>query len=355
MEEFCRHHLAEHSLQVDAWIRLPLSSQLFLERLDLPSIHPFCDEENSYKSLMFPSAPDMGIPTDTVDESIFEYLTTTWYYYGRPRIALFEVWWFFLAGYVAPLGTLFLLFNTNISNKSSSLIDRFPIIATCTLLSSWITTTDDQYVLEFGRCYGLILLLTTLLLVHPKRKHTPLFLSLLLICLMVSPWSSEDQNHVPLTLKPGLYFNSENALVNNIVDIWKRTLPDYSKVATPWQWTGDARTGMPYTMNYVDRIPEFYRVWLPTIDDEYLALDISFPTDGNGHDWNKPLYLVLHGLNGGSKEGYVIDLCHERNKEGSTCVVMIARGLADTPIQGWTVRTPCITVKHSLHFLIQYM
>ena len=93
---------------------------------------------------------------------------------------------------------------------------------------------------------------------------------------------------------------------------------------------------MPYTLNCVPTKPEFHRVWMPTIDDEHVALDISFPRDG-GHNFENPLYLVLHGLNGGSAEGYVIDFCHERNKEGSTCVVLVARGLGGTPIQGWTM------------------
>jgi len=91
-------------------------------------------------------------------------------------------------------------------------------------------------------------------------------------------------------------------------------------------------------LNFVSPLPVFHRVWLPSVDQEYIGLDVAFPTVG-GHDEEKPIYLVLHGLNGGSKEGYVIDFCHERNEEGSTCVVMIARGLADTPIQGWTVST----------------
>jgi predicted alpha/beta-fold hydrolase len=98
----------------------------------------------------------------------------------------------------------------------------------------------------------------------------------------------------------------------------------------------DARTGMQYLFGYVAVPPHFHRVWLPTFDKEFVALDISFPPKV-GHDWQKPLYLVLHGLNGGSKEWYVIDFCHERNKEGSTLVVLIARGLEDTPIQGWAV------------------
>jgi hypothetical protein len=274
----------------------------------------------------------MGSPTESIDENFLEYLITTWHYYMIPSIAFFEVWVFFVAGYLAPLGMVFLLFNTRSADKYS-LMDRCPVVATSTIVSSWIVMTDDQYVLQFGRFYGLMMLLTTLIVLRLQRKHSLLLSSLLVFCLAMSPWSSEDPNHVTKTLKPGLYFNTENTLINNLVSHWKKTLPDYSQVATPWQWTGDARTGMPYTMNFVDRKPEFHRVWLPTVDDEYLALDVAFPADRDGHNWNMPLYLVLHGLNGGSKEGYVVDFCHERNKEGSTCVVMIARGLMDTPIQ----------------------
>lgn len=53
------------------------------------------------------------------------------------------------------------------------------------------------------------------------------------------------------------------------------------------------------------------------------------------HDMTKPVYLILHGLNGGSHEEYVKDFVQRRRSEGSTIVVMIARGMMDTDMVGW--------------------
>ena len=78
----------------------------------------------------------------------------------------------------------------------------------------------------------------------------------------------------------------------------------------------------------------------------YIALDIAFPYDAFNygakkmklvHDSTKPVYLVLHGLNGGSHEEYVKELVKRRRAEGSTVVVMIARGMMDTSMTGWNV------------------
>jgi predicted alpha/beta-fold hydrolase len=164
-----------------------------------------------------------------------------------------------------------------------------------------------------------------------------MLLLVFLMCYSISPWGWEDPDNIPTLAKAGFYYNDRNPLIHDMVSRWTLNLPDYSNVVTPYWMTGDARTGMSYTFGYVADPPHFHRVWLPTVDEEFVALDIAFPPNV-GHDWQKPLYLVLHGLNGGSREGYVIDFCHERNKEGSTCIVLIARGLGDTPIQGWTVR-----------------
>lgn len=216
------------------------------------------------------------------------------------------------------------------------LMERYPVVSFMNLVTSWVVLTDDGYVLEFGRQYGAFLLLATVATLQPQQqKHMVLLLFLLAVCSELSPWACEDPEHLPTRLvRSGVYFNAHNPTVNRTVSIWQETLPEYSQVATPWQWTGDARTGMSYFLNYVDRDPVFYRVWLPTEDEEFVALDVAFPDDG--HSWEKPLYLVLHGLNGGSTEGYVIDFARSRNREGSTVVVMIARGLDDTPLQGWT-------------------
>jgi len=66
--------------------------------------------------------------------------------------------------------------------------------------------------------------------------------------------------------------------------------------------------------------------------DEAVALDIVFPKEGYQSD--KPTFLVLHGLNGGSTEPYVLDLARQATKKGHTVAVMVNRGLMKTPVRG---------------------
>jgi predicted alpha/beta-fold hydrolase len=96
--------------------------------------------------------------------------------------------------------------------------------------------------------------------------------------------------------------------------------------------TGDARTGLPFLLHKVPN-PTWNRVWLPVSDGEVVALDILFPTTGYNAD--RPVYLMLHGLNGGSQEEYVKDFAWRRQAEEATVIVMIARGLMDLPLRGW--------------------
>merc|ERR1712176_636552 len=116
--------------------------------------------------------------------------------------------------------------------------------------------------------------------------------------------------------------------------------------ATSYLVNGDQRTGIPFIVNKVNE-QEYVRAWVRNVyDGEYIALDVAFPysNDDEGgakkkknfvHDINKPVYLILHGLNGGSHEEYVKDFVKRRRSEGSTVVVMIARGMMDTEIVGW--------------------
>ena len=106
--------------------------------------------------------------------------------------------------------------------------------------------------------------------------------------------------------------------------------------ATPWMPTGDARTGLPFLLHQ-DQVPapHWHRVWLPVDQgDEVVALDVAFPA--TGHSTQHPIYLVLHGLNGGSQEEYVKEFAWRRTEEGSTVVVLVARGLMDLPVR-WFV------------------
>jgi hypothetical protein len=99
-------------------------------------------------------------------------------------------------------------------------------------------------------------------------------------------------------------FTDSNQFIANVVEkhwseqYWKYS---YESDATRWMMTGDTRTGLPFLLNRVDR-SKMVRVWVPMPHDgEVVALDIAFPFDG--HDAIKPIYLIFHGLNGGSDEG----------------------------------------------------
>ena len=148
------------------------------------------------------------------------------------------------------------------------------------------------------------------------------------------------------TIEPGLYYSKSNPFISTIASNLKESAYTYDieHGATPYLVTGDQRTGIPFLVNSVED-QQYLRVYVmnPT-DSEPLALDIAFPYDnfdyGAGkkkliHDSAKPVYLVLHGLNGGSHEEYVKELVKRRRAEGSTVVVLIARGMMDTKMAGW--------------------
>jgi hypothetical protein len=144
-------------------------------------------------------------------------------------------------------------------------------------------------------------------------------------------------------IMPGLYHSRTNALVSSIVRHWPESnrLYDVSNGATPYLVNGDQRTGIPFVINNV-KDQEYVRVWTSNpYDGEVLALDVAFPysnychravvgddedgdggcvggtVDGDGgeegassriefvHDLERPVYLLLHGLNGGSHEEYM--------------------------------------------------
>ena len=151
------------------------------------------------------------------------------------------------------------------------------------------------------------------------------------------------------TISEGLYHSKHNPLISSVVSNWPENSRTYTVAngATPYLVNGDQRTGIPFLVNKVEE-QEYVRVWtVNRFDGEYLALDIAFPySDDNGddvdqrkfvHNLSKPVYLVLHGLNGGSHEEYVKDLVQRRRAEGSTVVVFIARGMMDTAMVGWNM------------------
>ena len=151
------------------------------------------------------------------------------------------------------------------------------------------------------------------------------------------------------TIEPGFY-HSDNPLIQSITRHWPESSRSYniSTGATPYLVNGDQRTGIPFLVNKVEE-QEYIRVHVRNpFDNESISLDIAFPYSDDVmktndpqrqyvHHLGKPVYLILHGLNGGSHEEYVKDFVLRRRSEGSTVVVMIARGMMNTSMKGWNV------------------
>jgi len=135
-------------------------------------------------------------------------------------------------------------------------------------------------------------------------------------------------------IEPGLYYDETNAFISETVQEWpvdKRTYDDGR--GTPWMITGDTRTGLPFMVNNVPE-QKFVRKWVPLPEEnEAIILDIAFP-DSKVIDDDKRVYLILHGINGDSNEGYVVDFVRRQVSLGNIVAVMVTRGLGDSPILG---------------------
>ncbi|KAJ1453438.1 Alpha/Beta hydrolase protein [Pelagophyceae sp. CCMP2097] len=115
---------------------------------------------------------------------------------------------------------------------------------------------------------------------------------------------------------------------------------------TPYLCTGDVCTLAPFLL-FGERKVRFVRSWISVanspapdgpngfkrspngVDDEACALDVSEVDQAN-----ELFYLVLHGLNGGSGEPFIQDFVSDVNARGSSCAVLIARGLMGTNVRG---------------------
>lgn len=347
IEEYCAQQVTED------WSSLAPSSQDFFRTLALPSLHPFCrDHAADFASYYLPNIPRQG-PLQSQDhlESVWDILATVGSMVTPPLAAMGELWLRLFASLIAPLGMAFLLHKEvfNKTGESPSFGERhLSTICLLTVASSVVLLTDTLYVLEFGPHMGAsFLFLTAILSWRACQRHGLARTRWgLLLLISLAAYLIYDTKSGSLTfghpdekaeIDEGLYYDSSNALVNQVVENWPlvhRTY-SYSNNATPWMRTGDSRTGLLFLLNQVGA-PTFHRVWAPVSDGEVLALDISFPP--TGHDPSQPLFLVLHGLNGGSQEEYVRDFTLRRtHQDNSTVVVMVARGLMDTPVRGWNI------------------
>lgn len=326
---------------------LPESSRLFLEGLNLPSVHPFCSED----ALPFrlDDVPPMGRLDHRFEgESIIQSLITGFYMVAPALLAMAELWLRLFAGAIGPIGILYLGMDDIKQGKPSlekaGCSRTFPWICGLTTASALVLLTDTLYVLNNGEVYGVALFVASVVLsiraaFRYKLKRLGILVSVMVLLASHLVFDYETNAITfgdkadEVRVEEGLYYDSSNPLVTSIVQKWPEHYRSYTKAngATPWMSTGDARTGFPFLANHLPK-PEWNRLFLETEDEEYVSLDICFPE--SGFNSSNPIYFVLHGLNGGSDEEYIRDLAFRRIEEGATIVVMVARGLMDLPIRG---------------------
>jgi predicted alpha/beta-fold hydrolase len=329
------------SQEVADWSLLPASTQAFLQKLSMSSVHPFCQDPG--RILAATDIPPMGpLAMPWNDEDTWESLVTFIYMYLPPLFALVDSWFRLLSGVVAPVALLYLVWNKQCGTpiKDSRRVSKVVLIAAvCSLL----IMTDSMYVYEYGAHYGVTMFVASIVLGFKACQRLGLriiaaLLSLLLLTAILLTWDGfMDTTDSGLTIEPGLYYNADNALVNKTVSLWPERLRTYTREfgATPWMQTGDARTGLPYFFNRRVPVTKFIRVHLPVEDGEVLILGITFPEQG--HNPAKPIYMVLHGVNGGTTEDYLRDLAWRRTRANSTVIVMVSRGLMDAPLKSWNI------------------
>jgi len=240
---------------------------------------------------------------------------------------------YIMTGWVFPASTD-TTFENKITRKGTTYSNTGMLLASWLgLACAMVMLTDSMYVLEFGRLvlgvqFALMVMIVLIQVSSSKTTRSIIVLSVILTFILIEYCDLEHP-----TIEPGFYYNDMNPVANAIAREWPVEMRTYDDGrGTPWLCTGDSRTGMPFLLNSIPDLT-YVRRWLPVDKNEALIMDIAFPKDGKFHS-DKPVYLVLHGLNGGSKEDYVKDFVMRQMAAGSTVAVMVTRGLMDSPILG---------------------
>ena len=350
-----------------------VSSQTFLQSLELPTLHPFCSPPiNGSDEYYLSDIPRQGplLQKDHL-ETPWDVLVSLISVSVVPLASMAELWLRFFALLLAPLFIGVLWFSneggikslltmttevTKPSKKLASTFRRTVMGVSCFLAmaSSMVLLTDTLYVMEFGpQLGGTCLAIATMLSFRTCQTFDLVTVRrgiclLLLLCafLVIDHNGSMNSGSLSMhfgepledaTVSEGLYYDSSNPFLDSVVSkYWPSSARTYSydNGATPWMVTGDSRTAFPFILNQIQSL-EWHRLWLPLDHDdgEIVALDFTFPA--NGYDETKPVYMLLHGINGGTHENFIKDFARLRTNEGATVCVMVARGLEDLPIRGW--------------------
>jgi len=342
------------------WESLHSSALSFIEALDLPKVHPRCIE-GFFSSEKIP-IPDHEMHPDFFYENSMGFLSravTLFYQVSPALMAMGELWLRLFSCIIAPLVGTYLIAkeirptSNDSKNKESDWRHdrRQAILLVLGLTASAVLFTDTMYVQAYGRTNGGISLCTLIILSlrrssklssYKKRFRFALMAILSItgfLFLRSERGGSSISDHPGIdvaSIEEGLYYSKDNPFMARVAELWPEENRSYNKENASPLPTGDSRTGIPFLVNSSPH-QTYQRLWVQSQhDDESVAIDIAFPPDGV-HSSTKPVYLVLHGLNGGSHEEYVREFVVRRVSEGHTCVVMIARGLMDTPVFGFNV------------------
>lgn len=201
------------------------------------------------------------------------------------------------------------------------------------LVCTAVLMTDAMYVLEFPQS-NLVALHLFVISVALKRFGSKRSLLTALPITAVALYMMVYQDLDLPTIQPGLYYDEANPFISDVINGWpadKRTYDDGR--GTQWMVTGDTRTGLPFMFNQILE-QNYVRRWVPLPEEnEAVILDIAFPESMEIGD-DKLVYLILHGINGDSNEGYVVDFVHRQVAQGNIVAVMVTRGLGDSTIVG---------------------
>ncbi|KAL7553012.1 hypothetical protein ACHAWF_016257 [Thalassiosira exigua] len=197
------------------------------------------------------------------------------------------------------------------------------------LFFSAVVMNDAMYALAFPRS-NLIAMHIFFIYLSMKRFGSKKAFKTTFPITAVAFYIMSGQQHDLPAIEPGLYYDETNRFISRVVKHWpvdKRTYDDGR--GTPWMITGDTRTGLPFMVNKIPKL-NFVRRWVPLHEEEEaVILDIALPEIV---DNDTKVYLVLHGINGDSNEGYVVDFASRQVSEGNIVAVMVTRGLGDSPI-----------------------
>ena len=265
LEEYCANQ--QHVNWND--IGIPESTRRFVQSLNLPSIHPFCQEKTPFAA-MEGIVPPMGpLEHRFEDQTYLQALYTMWCMVAPPLLAMGELWLRLFAGAIGPLGITYLIvqqgrnvaFPQGEKNKNFAR-RRLTLIAVVTVASNLVLMTDTLYVLDYGPVYGTILFLISVLAAFKVCVQFNLRMAAIIVYLLVLLtthllWDSSSHSFsfgnkidAVRTVEEGLYYDTSNSYIQSIVLHWPQKYRTYTHAdgATRWMPTGDSRTGLPFLL-----------------------------------------------------------------------------------------------------------